>query len=90
MLPRECVLKYPVRSTTVPPEWVQCVMRHRYVLHLTPVAIEARTYLILSQEMQVTVESLLRIRHKPTMATAGVDGFMPNLMKRWGWRPSSE
>ena len=84
VLPRECVLKYLVRNVTVPPEWVQSVMGHRYVLRPTSVAIEARRYLILSQEMQVSVQSLLRIRHKLTSATAGVDGFIPNLVKWMG------
>ena len=84
VLPRECVLKYPVRTITVPPEWVQCVMSHKYVLQLTPVAIEARRDLIFSQEMQVSVESLLRIHNKLASATAGVDGFIPNLVKWMG------
>ena len=84
VLPREWVLKYPVRTITGPPDWVQSVMSHRYVLCPKPVAIEARRYLILSQEMQVSVESLLRIRHKLTSATAGVDGFIPNLVKWMG------
>ena len=84
VLPREYLLKYPVRTITVPPEWVQSVMSHRYVLRHTHVAIEARGYLIPSQEMQVSVESLLRIRHKLTSATAGVDGFIPNLVKWMG------
>ena len=84
VLPRECVLKYPVRNVTVPPEWVQSVMGHRYVLRPTSVAIEARRYLILSQEMQVSVESLLRIRHQLTSAMAEVHGFIPNLVKWMG------
>ena len=84
VLPRECFLKYPVRNVTVPPEWVQSVMGHRYVLRPTCVAIEARRYVILSQEMQVSVESLLRLRHKLTSATPGVDGCIPNLVKWMG------
>ena len=53
ILPRECVLKYRVRTITEPPERVHSFMGHRYVLRPTPVAIEARRYPILSQEMQV-------------------------------------
>ena len=41
VLPRECVLKYPVRTITVPPEWVHSIMSHRYVLRPNPVPIEA-------------------------------------------------
>ena len=84
VLLRECVFKYHVRNVTIPPEWVRSVMGHKYVLCPTSVAVEARRYLILSQEMQISVESLLRIRHKLTSATAGVDGFIPNLVKWMG------
>ena len=84
VLPRECVLKYPVRNVNVPPEWVRSVMGHTYVLRPTSVAAVARRYLILSQEMQISVESLLRIRHKLTSVIAGVDNFIPNLVKRMG------
>ena len=84
VLSRECVLQYPVRNVTVPPEWVRSVMGRRYVLRPTSVAVEAGRYLILSQEMQISVESLLRICHKLTSATAGVDGFIPNLVKWMG------
>ena len=47
-------------------------------------AVEARRYLIFSQEMQISVESLLRLRQKLTSATGGVDGFIPNLGKWMG------
>ena len=84
VLPRECVLKYPVRNVALPPEWVPLVMGHRYVLRPGSVAVEARKYLILSQEVQISVESPLRIRHKLSSATEGVDGFIPNLANWMG------
>ena len=57
ILPRECVLKYLVRNVTIPPEWVRSVQGHRYVLRPTSVLVEASRYLILMQEMQISVES---------------------------------
>ena len=84
VLPRECVLKYAVRNATMPLDRALSVMCHMYVLHTSPIAVEAPRYLILSQNVPISVESLLHIRHKLTSARARVDGFIPKLVKWMG------